>query len=283
MDTLTPKPYSKAPLPFVGQKRNFLKPFRQVISDHISNSGQGWTVIDVFGGSGLLANNAKHLMPKARVIYNDFDGYSERLNHIADTNRLRHLLYEVLKGTPKGKKLSEQVKDRVIEVISTFNGYKDLQSLSTWVLFSGKQVSSLDELYGHTMYNTIRQSDYPLAEGYLDGIEIVSQSFEALIPAYQKDNKTLLILDPPYVSTKQGAYALDEYFGMVQFLTLMKLVRPPYILFSSTRSELPSFMEYVRNNVPEDWERLGGYETVSQLSYVNKSASYVDNMIYKWG
>lgn len=73
--------FKQAPLPFVGQKRMFLNQFAQILQDNIEGDGEGWTIIDVFGGSGLLAHTAKQLKPQARVIYNDFDGYSERLRH----------------------------------------------------------------------------------------------------------------------------------------------------------------------------------------------------------
>ncbi|WP_019672324.1 DNA adenine methylase [Psychrobacter lutiphocae] len=246
MDNQKPKLFSKAPLPFVGQKRNFLKAFRSVITDNIINEGCGWTIIDVFGGSGLLANNAKHLLPNARVIYNDFDNYSNRLSNLADTNRLLILLTDVLSNSPRGKKISDRVKAKVKDTVNNFDGFIDLQTLSTWLLFSGKQVGTLDELWQHTMYNTIRRTQYEIADNYLDGIELTSVPFEILMSQYKTSDKTLFILDPPYVSTKQGAYALDEYFGMVQFLRLMSLTRPPYIMFSSTRSELLSYIDHIK-------------------------------------
>ncbi|WP_131669848.1 DNA adenine methylase [Psychrobacter pygoscelis] len=282
MSNTAPKLYSKAPIPFVGQKRNFLKAFRLVIEDNIPNDDEGWTVIDVFGGSGLLANNVKHLRPMANVIYNDFDNYSQRLELISDTNRLRNLLKEAIADQPRNKKLDIKTRGIIKKTIKDFDGFIDLQTICPWLLFSGKQVSSIDELFNHTMYNCIRCSDYPSADGYLDGISIVSESFEVLMAQYGNREKTLFVLDPPYVNTKQGAYALNEYFGMVQFLRLMKLVRPPYILFSSTRSELLSYMDYLKDNVHEDWVRLGNYEKVSQVSRINKTASYIDNMIYRW-
>lgn len=66
---------------------------------NIKNDGEGWTIIDTFGGSGLLSHVAKQLKPKARVIYNDFDGYAERLTHIDDINALRAQLYAVVVKT----------------------------------------------------------------------------------------------------------------------------------------------------------------------------------------
>lgn len=51
--------FKQAPLPFVGQKRMFLNQFTQILQDNIEGDGEGWTIIDVFGGSGLLAHTAK--------------------------------------------------------------------------------------------------------------------------------------------------------------------------------------------------------------------------------
>ena len=88
--------FKQAPLPFIGQKRMFLKHFETVLNENIK--GDGWTIIDTFGGSGLLSHTAKRLKPKARIIYNDFDWYSERLNHITEINQLREILYQTVNG-----------------------------------------------------------------------------------------------------------------------------------------------------------------------------------------
>nr|WP_311336094.1 hypothetical protein [Cardiobacterium hominis] len=76
---MTLKTYTQAPLPFTGQKRRFLKPFKALLNDHIPDDGTGWIILDAFGGSGLLAHVAKRCKPAARVIYNDYDGYTRRL------------------------------------------------------------------------------------------------------------------------------------------------------------------------------------------------------------
>ncbi|OOR88386.1 hypothetical protein B0183_10975, partial [Glaesserella parasuis] len=51
--------FKQAPLPFIGQKRMFLKHFSQILNDNIDGNGEGWTIVDVFGGSGLLSHTAK--------------------------------------------------------------------------------------------------------------------------------------------------------------------------------------------------------------------------------
>lgn len=100
--------FKQAPLPFTGQKRMFLKHFKAILNEQIPGDGEGWTIIDTFGGSGLLSHAAKQLKPKARVIYNDFDGYAERLAHIDDINALRSMLYSVVgNATQKKQKIVE--------------------------------------------------------------------------------------------------------------------------------------------------------------------------------
>ena len=112
---------------FVGQKRMFLKYVKVVLDKHIDGEGKGWTIVDVFGGSGLLNHTAKQLKPKATVIYNDFDGYTERLKHIDDINRLRQIIFDNLHGImPKNRRLSKEIKAKIINKINNFNGYKDL-------------------------------------------------------------------------------------------------------------------------------------------------------------
>lgn len=53
------KQFKQARLPFTGQKRMFLKHFEQVLDENIKGNGKGWTIIDVFGGSGLLSHTSK--------------------------------------------------------------------------------------------------------------------------------------------------------------------------------------------------------------------------------
>lgn len=276
------KPYSKAPLPFIGQKRNFIKTFRQVITDHIVGDGTGWTVVDVFGGSGLLAHNAKRLLPNATVIYNDWDGYAERLQNIDDTERLRQILLKQLQSIPRQKALTADQKQAVIDILDDFDGYIDVQSLATWLLFSGKQVRTLEELYQNTFYNTVRVSSFEPPTGYLDGLTITCESYTKLMARYKDKPNTLFLLDPPYLYTGQGAYKQEKYFAMVDFLYLMSLTRPPYIFFSSTKSELLDYLDYLKRLDGDDWQRLGGFERVTIQSQVNHENKYEDNMIFRF-
>ena len=270
-------------MPFIGQKRMFLKHVKTVLDKHIDGEGEGWTIVDVFGSSGLLSHTAKQLKPKATVIYNDFDGYTERLKHIDDINRLRQIIFNHLHGiVPKNGRLSKEVKAEIINKINNFKGYKDLNCLASWLLFSGQQVGSFEALFAKDFWNCVRQSDYLTADGYLDGIEIVSESFHKLIPRYQIQEKVLLLLDPPYLCTHQESYKQSTYFDLIDFLRLINLTKPPYIFFSSTKSEFIRYLDYMQESKTDNWQAFEGYERIVVKASASKDGIYEDNMIYKF-
>ncbi|VEH67176.1 Uncharacterised protein [Rodentibacter pneumotropicus] len=181
----------------------FLKHFKSILNENIEGDGEGWTIIDTFGGSGLLSHVAKHIKPKARVIYNDFDGYAERVMHIDDTNRLRAKLYEKVVSLPIDAHLSDALKAEIVNEIEKFDGYKDLNTLASWFLFSGSQAESFDDLYKLKFFNGVRKTDYPRANGYLEGVEIIGESFHTLLPKFAGNPKALFVLDPPYICTNK--------------------------------------------------------------------------------
>ncbi len=76
--------YVQAPLPFQGQKRRFLKPFKTALEGFPPDA----IYVDLFGGSGLLSHTVKQMFPDAKVIYNDFDSYSHRIENVDKTNEL---------------------------------------------------------------------------------------------------------------------------------------------------------------------------------------------------
>ncbi|WP_410677773.1 hypothetical protein ACIO08_06790 [Avibacterium paragallinarum] len=278
-----PTHYKQAPLPFVGQKRLFLNAFKQVLNDNIPNDGEGWTIIDTFGGSGLLSHVAKRIKPKARVIYNDFDGYADRLKHISDTNRLRAELIQIVGDiVPKNKRLDNNKKQEIINKINDFKGFKDLNTIASWLLFSGQQVSSFEELFSKTFWNGIKLADYPSAEGYLDGLEIVSEPFQTLLPKFADNPKALFVLDPPYLCTKQNSYKMATYFDLVDFLQLIDLTRPPYVFFSSTKSEFVRFIAYMVQAKKDNWQAFDGADRIVLQTSLNYQVSYEDNLVFKF-
>lgn len=63
--------YKSAPLPFVGQKRNFVREFTKALE----RMPDAPVYVDLFGGSGLLSHVTKCCKPDAKVVYNDFDNF----------------------------------------------------------------------------------------------------------------------------------------------------------------------------------------------------------------
>ena len=274
--------FKAAPLPFVGQKRQFLKYLKQVLNDNIPGDGEGWTIIDAFGGSGLLSHTAKALKPKARVIYNDFDGYAEQLNHIDDINALRKKLLTIIGDYPKNKRIDAILKQQLINAIQAFKGFKSVRVLSSWLLFSNNQVATWEEFFKEYFWNSIRQSDYPSADGYLDGLEVVNESFHTLLPKHQDNPKALFVLDPPYLCTKQESYRQARYFDLIDFLRLINITRPPYIFFSSTKSEFIRFIEYMVEDKVDNWQAFDNVERIAIKASANYASRYEDNLVFKF-
>lgn len=110
--------YTTAPLPFLGQKKDFAGRFADILREFTGIT----TVVDLFGGSGLLAHTAKTTRPDLRVIYNDHDNYTERLLGIEGTNVLLSIIRGILKDEPRGKRVADGAKARVMAIIDRWGG-----------------------------------------------------------------------------------------------------------------------------------------------------------------
>ncbi|SUT87531.1 Uncharacterised protein [Actinobacillus ureae] len=182
----------------------------------------------------------------------------------------------------KNKRLSKEIKAKIINKINEFQGFKDLKCLSSWLLFSGEQVATLDELFTHDFWHSVRQTDYPEATGYLDGLEVICESFHTLLPRFGNDSKVLFVLDPPYLCTRQESYKQARYFDLVDFLRLIHLTKPPYIFFSSNKSE---FIQFINAMIEDKWDNWQTFHNAKRIA-INASASYSgkyeDNLVYKF-
>lgn len=154
--------------------------------------------------------------------------------------------------------------------------------MASWLLFSGQQVGSLEALYAKDFWHCVRMSDYPQATGYLDGLEIVSESFHTLIPQFADKANVLLLLDPPYLCTRQESYKQATYFDLIDFLRLVNITKPPYIFFSSTKSEFIRYIEFMLETKSDNWQTFEDCERVIVNASCGKDRKYEDNMIYKF-
>lgn len=271
------KIYTTAPLPFMGQKRKFLKQFKPALQGYSSTA----TYVDLFGGSGLLSHTVKSIYPDARVIYNDYDNYRERLLNISKTNVLIADIRKILTNVPKDKKVPENIKKAILERVVTEEtkaGYVDYITLSSSILFSMKYVLSLDQLAKETFYNCIRQSDYD-ATGYLDRLEVVSLCYKELFVKYKDLPNVVFLVDPPYLSTDVSTYKncwkLKDYLDVLQVLDSTK-----YFYFTSNKSSIIELCEWIETKTPMSNPFIGA-TTATMNASVNYNSSYTDIMLYK--
>ena len=128
----------------------------------------------------------------------------------------------------------------------------------------------------------MRLSDYPSADGYLDGVEVVRESFHTLLPKYANDPKALFVLDPPYLCTKQESYKQATYFDLIDFLRLVNITRPPYVFFSSTKSEFIRFVNYMLEDKVDNCQAFENAKRITVNTKLNYQVAYEDNLVYKF-
>lgn len=268
------KKYNKAPLPFQGQKRNYLKIFNRELQK-LCGDGTGWTIVDVFGGSGLLSHNSKYTCPNARVIYNDYDNYTERLSKIETAEQVRRDLLTFVNGYSKYEQLTDGTREQIINYL---HGKEiDYLTMYNYILYSGNFASSLEDIKKSTkFYNRISKISLS-CDGYLEGVETVHKCFTQLMKD-EFDGNVLYLLDPPYVNTHQG-YHRDKshYFGLLSQLKLFELMKPPFFYFTSNKSEVMDFVDsknkysYLFNNC----------ETFTTKNAISGRSTYLDILITK--
>ena len=279
----TKKEYKTAPLPFQGQKRNFARQFTEVIKE-ASQKGKITTIVDLFGGSGLLSRIAKDTITDCRVIYNDYDDYHKRIEAIPYTNTILKRIRSIIGDGKKNERLENHLKIEICNYIEECgkNGFVDYITLSGNILFSGRYIKSLAELRKDTLYNKVTKSDYS-ADGYLEGIEVVKADYKELVDKYKNIDGVLFVCDPPYLSTDTKSYNSDGYWKLKDYLNVLKVLQNTnYIYFTSEKSELIELSEWLADNATMG-NVFADAQKVTRINNVNHSSSYMDIMMYKVG
>lgn len=268
--------YVNAPLPFQGQKRNFLKAFKKVLDNTPSNA----IYIDLFGGSGLLSHTVKIRHPDATVIYNDYDNYSKRLANIDSTNILLTDIKEIVKNSEPEIKLTKEYKQAILDRISKENGYVDFITVSSSLLFSMNYANSFEELQKQTFYNNVKKKTYN-SEGYLKDVTVVSSDYMDLFECYKDKENVIFIIDPPYLSTDTSTYKNTDYWKLSDYLNILKTLEDTnYFYFTSEKSQLLELTSWLDENQYAKNPFQGA--TVNEIqSSVSKGKFYKDIMIYK--
>lgn len=269
--------YVQAPLPFQGQKRRFLKPFKDALKGFSPTA----TYIDLFGGSGLLSHTVKQYFPEAKVIYNDFDNYSERIKNVDKTNLLLNDIRIICAKSPDRKgRLSEELRSEIIARLETEQGFVDWVTISSSLLFSMNYATNLEDFKKETYYNKVRLSDYKV-HGYLDGVEVVRKDYKALYEEYKQKDDVVLLVDPPYLSTDCSTYSRPDYWKLSDYLNVLKVLEDrSYFYFTSNKSQIIELCNWMESNAYAR-NPFAGSTTVKVNTSLSYNASYEDIMIYR--
>lgn len=273
------KVFTNAPLPFMGQKRKFIKKVIEVIKDYPEDS----VYVDLFGGSGLLSHSIKSKYPYATVVYNDFDNYRFRLSNIANTNALLNDIRIILAHVPKDSKIGADEKKSILARIKNEEsnvGYVDYITISSSILFSMKYVLSYDELASQTFYNTVRESLYD-ATGYLEGVNVESMDYKLLFNKYQSVTNVVWLVDPPYLSTEVGTYK-STYWKLRDYLDVLNVLdNQNYLYFTSNKSQIVELCEWMESRTLKTNPFFGAITSTLDVQ-MNRNSKYTDMMLYKY-
>jgi hypothetical protein len=272
------KIYTSAPLPFQGQKRRHVKEFSSIIK-----TLQPSLVIDLFGGSGLLAHTAKRACPTARVIYNDYDNYCERLTHVNKTNKLLSRFREILQKHPRGSRIAGNLRETILQHLSNANkrGYVDWITLSASLRFSMRYANSYEEFTKDTMYNRVRRDDY-VVDSYLDGLEVVRVDYSKLCGQYRNAPRALFIADPPYLSTDTSTYNSENYWKLKDYLNVLTALSGlNFVYFTSNKSQIVELCEWMDANGVKARNIFKGASVKTAFSPTTGTSGYTDIMLYK--
>lgn len=112
-------------------------------------------------------------------------------------------------------------------------------------MFTNNFAYSLEDLASRGLYahpSRTALSDADASERYLRGLEIVSVDYRELLSAHKDASNTILILDPPYLSTKCYGYKGDSWScdDYLDLLTMMPTTN--YLYFSSAKFDFVPFL-----------------------------------------
>ena len=275
----------KPPLSFFGNKSRFANLFIKQLKEHFNDN---YIYVDLFGGSGYLSYIVKNVFHDAHVIYNDYDNYMDRIKHIDDTNNILKEISDKIEPVKlqRENKLNTQLKNIILDIIDNHinNGdYVDIITLSSQLLYSGQQTSSLKKLKSTNFYNKINKNllSEANAKEYLkifNDIEIRNCDYKIIYEELKDNDNVVWLIDPPYLDTKCDTYQMSwNYEDFIDVLILLK--QKNWFYFTSNRTKIYYFLkrfdEIFNQNI------LSNTEVFKRNNNINKIGKYEDYMIVK--
>lgn len=270
--------FKSAPLPFQGQKRNFVRIYRQLL-DTLPDDA---IFVDLFGGSGLLSHTTRAAKPNATVIYNDYDNFRKRIDAIPTTNAILARIRPLLAHIPRHARLPESCRNAVLAILceADMQGFVDYITISASLLFSSHYPTptSLAEIAREQFYNKIRQSDYD-ATGYLDGLTITSLDYRELFARYKDNPRAVFLLDPPYLSTDTSSYTMS--WSLADYLDVLTLLQGHrFVYFTSNKSHILELCDWIGRH-SKMRNPFNGAIRHEHATTLNHTSGYIDIMLAK--
>ena len=264
----------------MGQKRMFAKEFIKVLGQFPDST----VFVDLFGGSGLLSHITKCVRPDAAVVYNDFDNYRQRLANIPATNALLSDLRRIVEKVPRKKRITGDFREMVLarlEREERARGYVDYITLSSSLLFSMNYATDLEGMRKEDLWNTVRQTDYPEANDYLDGLTVTSEDYKEVFRRYKDVPGVTFLVDPPYLSTEVETYKM--YWHLADYLDVLNVLKGhPFVYFTSNKSSILELCDWMDRN-PSIGNPFKNCRKVEFNATVNYNSRYTDIMLYRDG
>lgn len=244
--------YKRAPLPFRGNKTKWIK---DLINYFVKNHDkfENLVFIDVFGCSGIISSLLAKLYPNNKVIYNDFDYYTKLLTkpNIDRLNELRTKIYNIIKNEELAK-INDDDSNKIRYLIKHYypnyeNNNKLKNIFAAWLMFNGT-----DFKFDSTFYNRLPKNNYDYVDinDYLpDNVIIEHLEYKDLINKYKPIlNKSLLILDPPYLGTSKEFY--NKEWNLKDTYSVLNLcIKYKCLLFEANTSNVIRLIKTISPNI----------------------------------
>lgn len=243
--------YKRAPLPFRGNKTKWIKDLiKYFVKNH--NKFENYTFIDVFGCSGIVSSLLAKLYPNNKVIYNDFDYYTKLLtkSNIDKLNELRTKIYNIAQNYEQ--KINDDDCNKIRYLIKRYypnfeNNNKLKNIFAAWLMFN-----ATDFKLNSPFYNRLPKTNYSYVDinDYLpDNVIIEHLDYKDLINKYKPIlNKSILILDPPYLGTSKEFYNKD--WNLKDTYNILKLcIKYKCLLFEANSSNVIRLIKTISPNI----------------------------------
>lgn len=239
-------------IPFSGSKKNYISLVSQIVLE-----GNYETVYEPFGGSGVLSVNLFNNGTVKRAVLNDYDKLFDIYPRYLDA---KDKIIE--KCTEYGLKRNIKTRNKKLnpDQCEFVQGLIAQTDKELWPLLANNFVFSArakdgvklkDFVYYRNELETVNQRKYLKI---VNSLERDTLDYKDFLNKYQNefDEKSLIIIDPPYLNSAQKHYKNEVFFGLADTIELLKKVKETgcdFIFFNMVERDIKSLLELFGFNI----------------------------------